>query len=463
MRRADVALVGGGFGGVALALKLLETGTQAPSVAVIDKSGVFGTGLAYSTPHPAHLLNVRAARMSASADEPADFADWLSKARGQEAPHEWFAPRAAYGAYLKQRLDNALNDAGAHAPVLISEEVVAIDASDDGAVLRFASGETLEARVVVLAWGNAPSRAPAPFDAGRWDGVVQHNPWDADALAAIPPAHDVLLIGTGLTMADIVLSLSQQTRTGRIFALSQRGLLPHPHAEAPRAALAPSPLPPALSDALRTLRREARAAEARGEPWQWTMDRVRPQTQALWRALSPEAQRRFLRHARPWWDTHRHRLAPHVMARIETLRDDGHLALLAGKLVRAKRDANGARVVWRPRGARKTSVLDVGTVINCTGPRHDLGTSDMPLVRQMLKDGLIRAHASGLGLDADGEMRVIAADGAPSPCLFAIGPPLIGAFWEATAVPEIRAHARALGDTVLAALATPRKSRKRKA
>ena len=312
MRRADVAIVGGGFSGVALALRLLEAGEHAPKVAVIDRSGKFGTGLAYSTPHPAHLLNVRAARMSACADKPTEFADWLANTRGQDAPHEWFAPRAAYGAYLDERLRKALDGASKAAPTLVSEQVVGCEADGDGAVLRFANGEALPARVVVLAWGNLPSRAPAPFDSGDWDAVVQHNPWDPDAIAAIDPAQDVLLIGTGLTMVDIVLSLSQAPRKGRIFALSQRGVMPRPHSEAPRGTLEPLLLSPVLSEALHKLRREARAAQARGEPWQWTDG---PATSACADALAHARKRRAAALPAPCTALVGHAPPPHRPAR----------------------------------------------------------------------------------------------------------------------------------------------------
>ena len=441
MSSRHIAIVGGGFSGLALTLQLLEAGAR---VSLIDRSGRFGTGLAYSTPHPAHVLNVRAARMSASADAPGDFADWLANTRGQEAPHEWFAPRAAYGTYLQARLDAARQNASDRI-AFVADDVLACAGNG---TLTLARGGAFKADAVVLAWGNLPSRAPAPFDRDGWDGAVLHNPWDADALAALPADRDVLLIGTGLTMVDVVLSLTQGRRKGRLYALSRHGLAPRAHAEAPRGELAPVALPASLSEALHLLRRETRAGEARGEPWPWMLDRLRPQTSKYWQALPTETQKRFLRHARTWWDVHRHRTAPHVHARIIALQESGELTLLAGRIVAAKRDKEGVSVAWRPRGKRSEQKLSFGAIVNCTGPHHDLRESDEPLLRRLFAEGAVRPHPTGYGLDVSAEGNIIGADGKASSRLFALGPPTIGAYWETTAVPEIRVRAQALAQTL---------------
>jgi hypothetical protein len=55
---------------------------------------------------------------------------------------------------------------------------------------------------------------------------------------------------------------------------------------------------------------------------------------------------------------------------------------------------------------------------------------------------MARADALGLGFDVDAESRVIGADGAPSPALFAVGPLTKGALWEIVAVPDIRQQVR---------------------
>ncbi|WP_232006932.1 FAD/NAD(P)-binding protein, partial [Mycobacterium sp. 1245805.9] len=68
----------------------------------MDASGRPGTGAAYGTDDPTHLLNVPAQRMSAWPDDPDHFCRWLDERA--VTPLEGFAPRLAYGRYLREQL-----------------------------------------------------------------------------------------------------------------------------------------------------------------------------------------------------------------------------------------------------------------------------------------------------------------------------------------------------------------------
>jgi uncharacterized NAD(P)/FAD-binding protein YdhS len=65
-------------------------------------------------------------------------------------------------------------------------------------------------------------------------------------------------------------------------------------------------------------------------------------------------------------------------------------------------------------------------------------------VRQLLDEGVARAHPNGLGFDVDPDGRVLSAEGAIYDSLFALGPITQGAFWESTAIPEFRVRAAAI-------------------
>jgi uncharacterized NAD(P)/FAD-binding protein YdhS len=282
------------------------------------------------------------------------------------------------------------------------------------------------------------------FEAG---GAPLVEAWDAEALQRLP-AGDVLLLGTGLTMVDIALSLAAQ-RKRTIYALSRRGLTPRAHLAAPTPPPSePLDLPLPLSEAVRAVRREIAAMAQRGEPWQLAIDRLRAHTPNVWRRLPVEAQRRFLRHLRPWWDVHRHRAAPEIAARIAALEDEGRLRVLAGEVMAAAPNGAGVAVEYRRRGSLARQRLDVAAVVNCTGGDLDLARAGEPLLIQLLNEGVTRPHPSGVGLDVDDDSRVIAAHGGPQPNLFAIGALTQGAFWECTAVPEIRARAAAIANLV---------------
>src|ERR1035438_6520281 len=71
----SVVIVGGGFSGSMLALQLSRR-VPSLSVAVIDKGSVPGRGLAYTTRHHCHLLNIPAGNMSALPEEPDHFLRW---------------------------------------------------------------------------------------------------------------------------------------------------------------------------------------------------------------------------------------------------------------------------------------------------------------------------------------------------------------------------------------------------
>ncbi|MEJ0058500.1 MAG: FAD/NAD(P)-binding protein [Terricaulis sp.] len=446
MSQQSLAIIGGGFSGATLATQLLSKGAGAPRIFLIDRTGKFGPGQSYSTSHPAHVLNVRAAKLSAAPDRPDDFTDWLRFCARGEAPGASFAPRETYGAYLEAHVRRAARAAEAGALTLVRDDAIACRPEGAGVAITLRSGEVLHADAAVLALGNQPPAPPPPLDddANTW----LHDPWRTGALTRIHSTDDVLLFGTGLTMVDVVLSLASGPRSGAIFALSRRGLTPGAHAVARQASpdLSPLNLPASLSAALAHLRRELRDAAARGAPWQDVLDRLRPETSAWWQDLSVEAQQRFLRHLRPWWDAHRHRTAPHIATWINALRTAGTLRIIAGRLLSADAVAGGVRITYQPRGTHARVTLEAAHAVNCTGPCADITRASDPLLRQLLDDGLVRAHATGLGFAAENDGRVIDENGAAHRNLFALGPLTQGVFWEATAVPEIRARATKMAE-----------------
>ena len=169
-----VAVVGGGFSGAMLAARLAERGV---ACSLIDRTGTFGPGLAYSTPFEGHLLNVRSDRMSAVEGRPGDFVDWLRDNCPQHADPDGFAPRRLYGEYLQHRL-SAVRLANPGMIELITGEVAAI--GSDG--VRLSNGREIVARAVVLATGN-----PAPKTAGKGSRRIISDPWALTALERIRP------------------------------------------------------------------------------------------------------------------------------------------------------------------------------------------------------------------------------------------------------------------------------------
>jgi uncharacterized NAD(P)/FAD-binding protein YdhS len=188
-----------------------------------------------------------------------------------------------------------------------------------------------------------------------------------------------------------------------------------------------------------------------GDDARAVLDTLRPELGALWRGLTHVEQRRFLRHLRPWFDSVRHRLAPEVGARITALEKEGQLVVHAGRVVSI--EARGGRVAlrYRPRGARALAELAADVAIPTTGPVMDVRALDDALVRSLLAAGQARPGPHGLGF-ATGEKGEVL--GPLEDRLWTLGGLRRGDLWESTAIPEIRAQARALGETMAGRLRT---------
>jgi uncharacterized NAD(P)/FAD-binding protein YdhS len=293
----------------------------------------------------------------------------------------------------------------------------------------------LSADAAVLALGNLPPRdPPAVSQAALSPDVYLPDPWRADIAEGLTDRDTVLLIGTGLTMVDVVLTLEASGFRGRIVAMSRRGLVPRSHEDGQMPGARPPQKPAETGSALvRRIRR--RAAEV---GWRTAVDELRSYTQAMWLSAPFAEQTRFLRHLRPWWDVHRHRLAPEVAARIAALRAAGRLEIVAGKLVRCESDADGVALSWRPRGADRDERMHVRRMANCTGPLGDLLRSREPLLHLLLASGSIRPDRHRFGIDITAQAETIDVNGRANPRLLALGPMTRGAFWEIVAVPDIR-------------------------
>lgn len=450
-----IAIIGAGFTGSVLAAHLLRTAEEPTSVHLIERAPSVGTGLAYSTPNSAHVLNVRAYNMSAFPDDPRHFLRWLwaqdvvgSDNGGLVPPSgHAFVSRARYGAYIQDVLRDAQAAAPPHVSLTVTRaEVVDLaQATNDGHSgirLRLGTGPSLNVDLAALCVGNfSPSppavAEPAVLESDRFVAA----PWDWQALAAIDADAPVLILGTGLTMVDTVLALEDQGHRGPVLALSRRGLLPAVHEETRpfKCFVHPQVMPHTVLDVLIALKADVRRARAAGLDWRSAFDALRPYHHLIWKNLPMEERRRFLRHARPYWEILRHRMAPEVAARIDSLVANGRLTIRAGRLRALRLVPDGVEATVRARGAEGSVwTRRVGAVINATGTECDFGRIDHPLVRSLLERGLARPDPLRLGLDVTEDGALIGEDGAASRRLFAFGPVSRPPFWEMTAVPELR-------------------------
>jgi uncharacterized NAD(P)/FAD-binding protein YdhS len=442
----SVVVVGGGFSGTLLAVQLLRR-IPALSVAVIDKGTVPGRGLAYSTEFDCHLLNVPASNMSALPEEPDHFLRWARANYDPSTQPASFVSRRIYGRYISSILDEAMRRRGADHLQWIQGEASSLTGERSYINVRLKDGSTLVAQSVVLATGNFP---PGNL---RITGLSEHgeryvpSAWSVDALRNVPRNGSVLLIGSGLTSIDVAIALKSEGFTGHIHILSRHGLIPQPHRQT-------GPWPQYWSDQgpqttrglVRLVRDQIRAASAAGCDWRPVVDALRSVTPVIWRSLPVKERKRFLRHVRPYWEVHRHRIAPEIDDTVSRLLLDGQATLYAGRVTTYRESSGHVEVVLRERKTRTQRSLRVDRVINCTGPETDCRRMEDSLIKSLLAQGLARPDDLFLGLDVDSEGAMINSSGTPSDSIYAIGPARKGCLWETIAVPEIREQASQLAE-----------------
>ena len=343
--------------------------------------------------------------MCAFADRPNDFsACCLEHGHGEGPLTHYFAPRDLYGTYLAERLAQ-----WAPATTHRRDAVTDVQPADDGVTLTLASGLHLHADIAVLATGHS------------WVTDRDHD-------HTVPADAPVSIIGTGLTMVDRWLRLRESGYRGIITATSRHGLAPLGHgAYSPPLSLLEVPLGLSVRETMRWLRRLAQSVP----DWRMAVDGIRPFTQAIWQAWPLTEKRRFLRHARRYWDVHRHRIAPDIAARLDAERAAGTL-----RIARSRVPEKGAHL------------------FDYRGYDPDWSRLGNAQISRLVATGQARPDPLGIGLDVTVTLDILDRDGTPQPRLFAVGPITRSRFWEIGAIPDIRVQvadlARRIGQQALA-------------
>ena len=439
--RPVVAIIGGGFTGAACAYHLARRlPVGAARIVVFEPRALLGGGLAYDTDERAHRINVPAARMTLIPEDGDHFQHWLARSglladdpEAMTPEGHAFARRSAFGRYVYETLAPFL--AGGLIEHRRSRVRAVTKAREGGWHVVCDEGPALEADLVVLATTHPSPQPPEALHRAlsRHPGYVP-DATVPGALSGIGRDDRVLIVGTGLTAADVIATLDAGGHRGRIIAVSRRGLRSRGHDFAAQEPFGEFVDPPSRSarDLLRRIRDSLAQAEASGLGWHAVFDRIRGQGGAIWRALPVVERRRVVRF----------RIAPQVEAVIERRLSAGtlvfHAAAIAGVSASA---ADGIAVLLRPRRRQETFQEHVDRVVVTTGPGHASVLSSQPFLAGLAASGALQADGVGLGLAVDEQSRAIDAAGRVTNGLYVAGPLARGTFGELMGLPQVTDHA----------------------
>jgi uncharacterized NAD(P)/FAD-binding protein YdhS len=447
----DIAIIGGGAAGAAVFCELLRRPSCTGAVHWIAGGEAAGRGVAYATNDDRHLLNVRAAGMGLFAEQKDDFLQHANHALGRAHGAD-FLPRRVFGEFIEAQVRASITDAqarGVHFHVHHEKAQAVQRGPAQRYRIELEHGLPVAADTVVLAIGAlAPRALKSVSSAALESGAYVLDPWKQDEPLVAP--RRVLIIGTGLTAVDVLISTATHWPEAELVAVSRHGLLPFRH---PGSPVAPYPFQDELNAALLAcngvlsmtrLVRQAVADEAAAD-WRAVIDGMRPINARLWRGLTLAQRRQFLRHLRWLWEASRHRTAPASADAVQALIDSRRLQVHAARVL-AVEGRGPLSITVRTRATQRTNTIEADRIIQATGLDTAVAYAQDPLLAQLLASGLATPDPLQLGLAAEVDGQLLDAEGRAQPGLYGVGSLLRGNLWECTAMPEIRIAARQLAD-----------------
>ena len=453
-----VAIIGGGFTGAATAWNLAR-GDHGLRVLIFEPRARLGAGVAYDTDEPVHRINVPAVRMSIDPERPDDFANWLAETGygqtdAEAATHDGnlYPRRRAFGDYAGARLAPFV--AGGSVSH-VRARVTGLIKVDDGWQLAADDGTIHHADRVVIA-----TTHPAPTAPRQLVSMLEGHPrFIADAtvpgaLEAIRASDSVLVVGNGLTSADVIASLLSRGHRGKITSISRRGLRSRGHAAAPQEPFGDFTTRPIRSARLlvRRVREAIGQADIFGVSWHAVLDAARAQGRAIWTSLPVTERIRLVRHLRPFWDVHRFRIAPQVEAALAAATERGQLETMAASIAAVSYNAGRIRSALRRAHSAGTTIRDFDAVVVTTGPAHNAVFDSQDYLTGLADAGLALADPARLGIWCDEHSRVLDLEGWPAPGLYVAGPLARGTFGELMGLPQVSEHAADVAAEVIASL-----------
>jgi uncharacterized NAD(P)/FAD-binding protein YdhS len=321
-----------------------------------------------------------------------------------------------------------------------------VDVAVDGPsfILRCASEYEICADVVVLAISSdSPDSQLHPEISSAARQLIIWNPWEEAAYERIARDDDVLIVGAGLTMADIVASLDRRGHRGNIAVVSRHGFRPQTQSQSRVEPFGDFLLPPSrrARSLLARIRRAVSLAESLGLTWHGVVDQVHDHGNQIWQFLPWEERKRLMRHAWSYWKCFRFRITPQLAEVLNRKMLVGQLSMRAGSVQHIGSDERGVLHVRMRKRGETADEMFAGHVVMATGPKLGYLLNHDVLVRNICGKGLARPDPIGVGLDIDLTGNAIDRFGNVQERLFVVGTLTQGRFGDQVGAPEIASHA----------------------
>ncbi len=467
-----VAIVGGGFSGTLTAVHLIKNYNEPLNIILIDKAGDFARGVAYSTPDQNHLLNVVAEKMGAFYDNHNHFYEWLvenesvwkSEFAKVKLDPKTFVSRKLYGNYLEDIFSKALAEAKTKniSVSLIKANVTNLEIIEKTRrALITLDSQSIEADKVVLAVGNFPSKTfefESPlFNTEKYIKTAwshsKSNLINKDDLSQVHESENVVIIGTGLTMIDMIVSLHNKNYKGNIIAISRNGKIPQAHKSYNKIYsnnFTEKDLPNKALKLYQLVRNEVIKAEKQGYDWRAVIDSFRSLTVPAWIKLNVVEKRKLIKKLFLWWNIHRHRIPPESNELLLKLQNSRKLKIFSGYIYYVSGNGdNPLKIAFREKFSDEVKTIEAGYVINCSGPELDIAKSGNQLLLSLRDKESITVGPLRMGIEINKYGRV---KGNASDVIHTLGPILCGEYLETTAVPELRYQTYNLAKEIIESL-----------
>jgi uncharacterized NAD(P)/FAD-binding protein YdhS len=462
----DISIIGAGFSGTLVLANLVKETQGNCSIAIIDHLESFNKGIAYNPSSSMFLLNVATKRMSAFPEDPDHFLNWVCKQNefelfSREALANSFLPRDIYRQYLSSIWSETLSLAKSKNIQVecIYSFAKNIFTTDEIYLIETENGETIRTKQLVLATGNqTPSNRILKNKLEVTHPRYFQNPWKHEAINNFESDLNILIVGNGLTMVDTTLGLVENHFQNKIYAVSPNGfnVIPHLHNNIAYSIDLNLEDPEfSLTHLLRKVNAEVKKLSQLGITSEPVVDALRSKTQEIWKKLTVDEKRSFMRHLRHIWGVSRHRIAPHVYRKIQNLRINKKLAVIAGEIHKISDQGTHLEVTLFNKKSKKIKTIKVSRIINCTGPQTNLKESENQLLHKLFMEGFLSQDELNLGTRIDlSTYEIINSTNQVVPCFFTLGVNLKGELWESVAVPELKVQAKEVAHQMVARLQT---------